>query len=116
MQAYYDDAGIGYASAVIVFILNCEYNIILTWAYYYLFASFTSVLPWSNCDNEWNTETCHVDHRKITNMIGNITNYLNITAVNGNVSLGDLGITSLPTALTNETQVHINDPVTEFWE
>ncbi|XP_052279077.1 sodium- and chloride-dependent taurine transporter-like isoform X1 [Dreissena polymorpha] len=108
--------GIGYASAVIVFILNCEYNIILTWAYYYLFASFTSVLPWSNCDNEWNTETCHVDHRKITNMIGNITNYLNITAVNVNASLVDLGITGLPTALTNETQVHINDPVTEFWE
>ncbi|KAH3838903.1 hypothetical protein DPMN_112320 [Dreissena polymorpha] len=66
--------GIGYASAVIVFILNCEYNIILTWAYYYLFASFTSVLPWSNCENEWNTETCHVDHRKITNMCRKMRN------------------------------------------
>lgn len=36
-------AGIGWATTVIVFLLNCYYNVILAWAFYYLFASFSSV-------------------------------------------------------------------------
>ena len=51
-------AGIGVASSIIVFLLNTYYNVILAWAFYYLFSSMTSVLPWSHCDNEWNTERC----------------------------------------------------------
>ncbi len=35
--------GIGWATTIIVFLLNCYYNVILTWAFYYLFSSFTSV-------------------------------------------------------------------------
>jgi len=41
-----------------VFFVNCYYNIILTWALYYFFASFTFDLPWDSCDNYWNTENC----------------------------------------------------------
>ena len=29
---------------------------------YYLFNSFYRVLPWSTCDNEWNTEHCVSHH------------------------------------------------------
>ena len=50
--------GIGVASTVIVFLLNVYYNVILAWAFYYLFSSLTTVLPWSHCQNEWNTESC----------------------------------------------------------
>ena len=33
------------------------YNVILAWAYFYFFASFTSELPWQSCDNTlWNTK------------------------------------------------------------
>ena len=32
------------------------YNMILGWALYYLFASFTSDLPWTTCDGSWNSE------------------------------------------------------------
>nr|XP_020644710.1 sodium- and chloride-dependent betaine transporter [Pogona vitticeps] len=50
--------GIGYASQVIESYLNIYYIIILAWALFYLFNSFTAVLPWSTCGNPWNTEHC----------------------------------------------------------
>ena len=33
------------------------YNIVVAWAIYFLYATFTHLpdLPWSTCDNEWNT-------------------------------------------------------------
>ncbi|XP_043373897.1 sodium- and chloride-dependent GABA transporter 2 isoform X3 [Dermochelys coriacea] len=50
--------GIGYASQVIVILLNFYYIIVLAWALFYLFSSFTIDLPWGSCDHEWNTENC----------------------------------------------------------
>ena len=32
------------------------YNMILAWALYYLFASFTSDLPWNTCSGDWNSQ------------------------------------------------------------
>ncbi|XP_074651903.1 sodium- and chloride-dependent taurine transporter-like [Tubulanus polymorphus] len=80
--------GIGWSCAIIVFFLNCYYNVILAWAFYYLFASFTSVLPWSHCNNPWNTEHC--------------TLAFNVSKSN------------LTTDAANKTAGV--DPVTEFWE
>ncbi|KAG8546643.1 hypothetical protein GDO81_030150 [Engystomops pustulosus] len=50
--------GIGYASQVIESYLNIYYIVILAWALFYLFSSFTSQLPWANCNNTWNTVNC----------------------------------------------------------
>ncbi|XP_041467918.1 sodium- and chloride-dependent GABA transporter 2-like isoform X1 [Lytechinus variegatus] len=52
--------GIGLASVVILLFLNTYYIIIMAWSFYYMFMSFTSVLPWSHCDNVWNTPCCYV--------------------------------------------------------
>jgi solute carrier family 6 GABA transporter-like protein 6/8/11/12/13 len=59
----YNVLGIGVASTIIVCLLNIYYNVILAWAFYYLFASFTSVLPWSHCNNDWNTKRCATSQR-----------------------------------------------------
>ncbi|XP_060572147.1 sodium- and chloride-dependent taurine transporter-like [Ruditapes philippinarum] len=108
--------GIGYACAVVVFLLNCEYNIILTWAFYYLFSSFTSVLPWSNCDNEWNTPECHVDHRQISKSVNNATTD-NATMTYSNMSVFASTVSSLSAVASNVTNsAKITDPVTEYWE
>ncbi|XP_071768766.1 sodium- and chloride-dependent GABA transporter 2 [Centroberyx gerrardi] len=50
--------GIGYGNSVIVLYCSIYYIIILAWAFFYLFSSFTSELPWSSCRNSWNTENC----------------------------------------------------------
>ncbi|KAK1801076.1 hypothetical protein P4O66_022782 [Electrophorus voltai] len=50
--------GLGYASMVIVFFCNTYYIMVLAWGFYYLIKSFSATLPWSTCDNEWNTPSC----------------------------------------------------------
>lgn len=72
---------------------NCYYNVILAWAYHYLFASFTSQLPWTSCGNWWNTKNCVL-------LIANDTTQ-NATVVKLTES--------------NETNMQI-DPLTEYWE
>ncbi|XP_070709608.1 sodium- and chloride-dependent GABA transporter 2-like [Pempheris klunzingeri] len=51
--------GVGIASQVIVIYLNIYYIVVLAWTLFYLFNSFKSTLPWSTCENPWNTGSCH---------------------------------------------------------
>eukprot|EP00106_Octopus_bimaculoides_P002007 XP_014769449.1 PREDICTED: sodium- and chloride-dependent betaine transporter-like [Octopus bimaculoides] len=55
---------VGYASVVIAFWLNIWYIVPLAWALFYLFNSFKSVLPWSNCRNSWNTLHCQSEYER----------------------------------------------------
>lgn len=48
-------AGIGVASQIVVTYLNIYYIVVLAWAIFYLFYAFQSPVPWSTCDNWWNT-------------------------------------------------------------
>ncbi|KAM8897567.1 sodium- and chloride-dependent GABA transporter ine [Spinachia spinachia] len=50
--------GVGMASVAISFIMCIYYNVVITWALYYLFSSFQTPLPWQNCNNTWNTPNC----------------------------------------------------------
>lgn len=47
--------GLGYGHQVVVLYSSIYYIIILAWAFFYLFSSFSSELPWANCQNPWNT-------------------------------------------------------------
>ncbi|KAJ4940575.1 hypothetical protein JOQ06_026872 [Pogonophryne albipinna] len=83
-------SGIGYASVVIVSLLNVYYIVILAWGLYYLFQCFQPELPWAKCNQPWNTDRCIEDtFRKNKSLLlgANITNFSNFTS-----------------------------PVTEFWE
>ncbi|XP_053497765.1 sodium- and chloride-dependent GABA transporter 2 isoform X3 [Ictalurus furcatus] len=56
--------GIGYATQVIVALLNIYYIIVLAWGIFYLSFSFSWDLPWSSCNNTWNTDECVEFHRR----------------------------------------------------
>ncbi|KAK3084341.1 hypothetical protein FSP39_011857 [Pinctada imbricata] len=50
--------GAGLATVVISFLFTTYYNVIITWAFYYLFSCFQVRLPWSDCNNDWNSDAC----------------------------------------------------------
>jgi SNF family Na+-dependent transporter len=50
--------GIGIAMVVITSLCSVYYNVIMAWAFFYMFDSFRSTVPWKDCNNTWNTEYC----------------------------------------------------------
>ena len=54
--------------------IGTYYNIILSWAFFYIFSSFSSNLPWASCGNWWNTEACRrFDSKNCTALEGVMT-------------------------------------------
>ncbi|XP_033761460.1 creatine transporter-like [Pecten maximus] len=47
--------GIGIANVITTAFCNIYYIMVLAWAAYYFVLSLTSILPWSSCNNDWNT-------------------------------------------------------------
>ncbi|XP_061073702.1 sodium- and chloride-dependent GABA transporter 2-like [Conger conger] len=50
--------GVGYASQLILTYNSVCYMVILAWALFYLYFSFSSELPWASCSNTWNSDHC----------------------------------------------------------
>lgn len=76
--------GIGFAMVSTSWMLSLYYIIIVAWAFYFLFASFTTKLPWTDCVNDWNTQKC-VTSLDMHDMIQNET-LLNMTLAEKNAS------------------------------
>ncbi|CAF1228590.1 unnamed protein product [Adineta steineri] len=71
-------AGIGWAVTIIAFYTDFYYNVVISWGLYYLFASFKRMLPWSGCNNPWNTKDCSTVNTR-RDFMDNCTSYLNST-------------------------------------
>ncbi|XP_029473773.1 sodium- and chloride-dependent glycine transporter 1 isoform X2 [Rhinatrema bivittatum] len=50
--------GIGYGMMVVSTYIGIYYNVVISIAFYYFFSSMTRVLPWTYCNNLWNTHDC----------------------------------------------------------
>ncbi|XP_010769882.1 sodium- and chloride-dependent betaine transporter-like [Notothenia coriiceps] len=51
--------GVGLATVFISFVFCTYYNVLMSWALFYLFNSFGATLPWTSCNNTWNVvENC----------------------------------------------------------
>ncbi|XP_020782356.2 sodium- and chloride-dependent betaine transporter-like [Boleophthalmus pectinirostris] len=79
--------GVGIASQVIVSYLNIYYIVVLAWGIFYLTNSFQNPLPWSTCDNWWNTKEClkgvpeeNIFNPHLFNISGNWSFLLNSTS------------------------------------
>uniref|UniRef100_A0A3Q3VNP9 Transporter n=1 Tax=Mola mola TaxID=94237 RepID=A0A3Q3VNP9_MOLML len=104
--------GVGLASQVIVTYLNIYYIVVLAWAIFYLYHSFKSPLPWSTCDNQWNTKSCHAAVNILVNPHlyqpdSNWSFLNNITTADFSVNLSHI----------NETDLYMmaDLPEEEFW-
>ncbi|XP_057375161.1 sodium-dependent nutrient amino acid transporter 1-like [Daphnia carinata] len=51
--------GIGYGQALATWCVVTYYCVLMALSFFYLFASFQAVLPWTECDPEWATENCY---------------------------------------------------------
>lgn len=56
----------------LVAISGVYYNVIVSWTLYYFGNSFLSPIPWSNCDNEWNTAACYM-RRNANQSVSNVS-------------------------------------------
>ena len=55
VNIFFPFLGVGIGMTVVFRLVGIYYNMIIAWSIYYLFASFTSQLPWEFCGNEWNS-------------------------------------------------------------
>lgn len=107
--------GVGYATALICFWCNLYYIVVLAWALFYFFCSFSSKLPWSHCGNPWNTETCIEDFRNLVGGVYNNCTSNNVSSVYENVTdVTEVYYTNLNCS-TNASFIPTS-PVEEFWE
>ena len=95
------------------------FNVIICWVLYYFAMSFNKILPWSDCNNEWNTANCLV----------RISANRAAAKYNGSelIAAASDNLTSLVTSvysgedISNATEIiknhtHTMTPAEEFWE
>ncbi|CAF2006135.1 unnamed protein product [Rotaria magnacalcarata] len=59
--------GIGYASLATNCFWGLYYMVLIAYCFYYLIASFQLIVPWSTCNNWWNTPLC-MDKMTLANL------------------------------------------------
>ncbi|XP_077306890.1 sodium- and chloride-dependent glycine transporter 1 isoform X1 [Lithobates pipiens] len=50
--------GVGYGMMVVSTYIGIYYNVVICIAFYYFFMSMNRILPWTYCNNKWNTANC----------------------------------------------------------
>lgn len=89
---FFKGAGVG--TVIMSFLLGTYYNVIIAWAIYYLFQSFTSELPWRKCDPSW-AVNCF-DEYSLNGTVPNGTKsateeYFDEVVLQKSAGLGDMG-------------------------
>ena len=49
-------SGIGWGMFFVSLFTSIYYNVIISWCFFYMFASFARDVPWRECNNWWNTK------------------------------------------------------------
>jgi len=94
---------------VIISAVVCVYyNVIIAWTIYYFVLSFSWELPWSTCNNDWNTDYCYTRSSNSSQLNGvNVTDRVNLT-----INITDVNITDRANITLNNTR----SPSEEFFE
>ena len=73
-------SGVGWAMLSVSFMVSIYYNVIIAYILRYLFASFTTALPWQSCRPEWVQYGCY-QRRLDDDLSPNVTNQTHFTGV-----------------------------------
>ncbi|CAC5375929.1 Sodium- and chloride-dependent neutral and basic amino acid transporter B(0+),Sodium- and chloride-dependent taurine transporter,Sodium-dependent noradrenaline transporter,Sodium-dependent proline transporter,Sodium-and chloride-dependent glycine transporter 1,Creatine transporter,Sodium- and chloride-dependent GABA transporter 3,Sodium- and chloride-dependent betaine transporter,Sodium- and chloride-dependent GABA transporter 2,Sodium-dependent dopamine transporter,Sodium- and chloride-dependent GABA tran len=87
--------GVGIGMAIMNVVCSIYYNIILAWTIYYLGHSFIGPLPWTTCDNTWNSPQCVTER-------GVLDQGRNFTTQNNNLTFKMLNMGVYNTTTSNE--------------
>ncbi|KAL3852860.1 hypothetical protein ACJMK2_016469 [Sinanodonta woodiana] len=101
--------GVGISMVIVSALTSIYYNMVLAWAYYYLFLSLTSELPWQTCNNKWNTKVCSLKLPLVSCEVG--TKEKNGTCSNGD---GFTGIWN-ESLFRETTHIKLVSPAEEYW-
>ena len=72
-----------------------------------MFSSFSAELPWTTCNNEWNTPGCTLHFDAASEAVQNVSAVVNSTVE---------GLTTTVAVAVNATKHISMDPTTEYWE
>ncbi|KAK7096784.1 sodium- and chloride-dependent glycine transporter 1-like [Littorina saxatilis] len=111
--------GVGIGMVMVSSIVCIYYNVIIAWTIYYLFMSFRATLPWSHCNNAWNSDTCIDTNERLAAELagGNASVTLSVMA-NKSGTVQDamynmtVNATSVVAAVSNKSM----SASEEFWE
>ncbi|KAK2168161.1 hypothetical protein LSH36_20g15015 [Paralvinella palmiformis] len=74
--------GVGCGMIIVSSLVALYYNMIIAWTCFYMFASFTTELPWERCHLEWSTHECYSYKDAVTCLQNNGSLYFNRTCFN----------------------------------
>lgn len=89
--------GVGYGMMVVSTYIGIYYNVVICIAFYYFFMSMTNLLPWTYCNNPWNTPDCS-----------------GVVGQDGTLNTSLANTTSLVTEVVNRTKR--TSPSEEYWK
>ncbi|KAI3381027.1 hypothetical protein SNEBB_001132 [Seison nebaliae] len=107
--------GIGIAMLIVLFYLCMYYNIIVAWALRYMFAVFTKVLPWKNCQNSWNTICCMQRLNRTHIKIGHLHSNQIVEASNISMLMEQLDFQNNSSPFNNCNESSFTDHVEQYW-
>lgn len=89
------------------------YNTVIPWVIYYFVHAFSPKIPWSTCDNWWNTDHCIVSHKDrltLNKTAGGVNQSFTGLLANGSTISYKYNTTYDNQSLTYNTAAY------EFWE
>ncbi|CAH1777630.1 unnamed protein product, partial [Owenia fusiformis] len=109
--------GIGYGMVAISFLVSIYYNVLISWTLFYLFASMSNPLPWTTCDNFWNTPACLLNkyNRFNCSSLNGTLHFDNGTCLNVTDPLAPSQILGVELNLTNSNITKFESPTEEYF-
>ncbi|KAL4232818.1 hypothetical protein ACF0H5_007504 [Mactra antiquata] len=105
--------GIGILQVLLSLIVLWYATHILSWVLYFLYSCFRAVLPWSSCNNHWNTPACK-PISELWSQAATNSSSINTTLYN-TTSYNTTSMTTVATLL-DKNRTEYSSSAYEFWE